>query len=43
MTEHFNYGLQKCTGDLVIKIDIDYVFKFDDYGNQNVFREILTI
>ena len=41
MTEHFNYGLQKCTGDLIIKIDIDFIFKFDDYGNQNVFRETL--
>ena len=41
MTEHFNYGLQKCTGDLIIKIDIDFIFKFDDYNNHLLFRNTL--
>ena len=30
MTYHFDFALQKCTGDICIKFDIDYVFNCQD-------------
>lgn len=39
MTEHFNIGLNSCTGDIAFKFDIDFICRCDDLGNHDEFRE----
>ena len=41
MTNHFNIGMNVCKGDLVFKIDIDYICRCDDLKNPVAMREYL--
>jgi len=41
MTNHFNIGMNSCTGDIAFKIDIDYICRCDDLHNYNEMRQLL--
>lgn len=38
MTEHMHLGLMSCTGDLIFKLDSDYIFKFENTEDIDKYR-----
>ena len=41
MTYHFDYALRQCTGDICIKIDIDFIFKAYTQDQINNFKNLI--
>lgn len=38
MTDHMHLGLMSCTGDLIFKLDSDYIFKFENSNDVDKYR-----